>query len=314
MEFLSQYGLFLLKSVTVVIAFLLILAGFFSFSRKPKPLVEVTSLNTHYENFHTIMNKQVHNIKPEKKKKKKGGKQSSPSLFVIDFNGDIKASQVEQLREEISAILSIAKQDDEVLIRLESPGGSVNGYGLAAAELQRIRDKKIPLTVCIDKVAASGGYLMACVANQILAAPFAIIGSIGVVAQIPNFHRLLKKNNVDIELLTAGDYKRTLTLLGENTEVGRKKFQEDLEKIHLAFKKYLLAHRGQLDMDKVSTGEHWLATDAFDLRLVDKIITSDQYLIEKMNIFKAFKISVHVKGSIINKLLKPIMNLMHPWG
>ena len=247
-------------------------------------------------------------------KKVKKSKAKQPRLYVIDFNGDIKASQVEQLRDEVTSILTIAKPEDEVLIRIESPGGSVNGYGLAAAQLQRIRSQNIPLTACIDKVAASGGYLMACVANKIIAAPFAIIGSIGVVAQIPNFHRWLKKNNIDVELLTAGEYKRTLTLLGENTDKDRKKFQEDLEKIHTAFRQYVLTNRSQVEIDKVSTGEHWLATDAFDLRLVDKITTSDDYIINKMNEFKAFKLSIQPKTSLVNKLLKPAMSLMHPWA
>ena len=311
MEFLSQYGLFLLKSFTVVIACLLVFSGFFSISRKPRPKLEITSLNDDYEHINSLMNKK---ILGKKSKAKKKDKMIRPTLYVLDFNGDIKASQVEQLRDEVTAVLSIAKPVDEVLVRLDSPGGSVNGYGLAAAQLARIRNRNIPLTVSIDKVAASGGYLMACVANRILAAPFAIIGSIGVVAQIPNFHRWLKKNNIDIELLTAGEYKRTLTLLGENTEVGRKKFQEDLEKIHTAFRNYVLSNRAQLDMDKVSTGEHWLATDAFELRLIDKLTTSDDYLIEKINTYKTFKICIQQKTSLVNKLLKPAMRLMHPWG
>jgi serine protease SohB len=311
MEFLSQYGLFLLKTLTLVIAILLLFAGIFSISRKPKPKLEISSLNEQYEHLTNLMNKEILGKKPEKKKKNKDKK---PTLYVIDFSGDIKASQVEQLRDEISAILSIAKPEDEVLVRLDSPGGAVNGYGLAAAQLERIREKNIPLTVSIDKVAASGGYLMACVANYIIAAPFAIIGSIGVVAQIPNFHRWLKKNNIDIELLTAGEYKRTLTLFAENTEKGRKKFQEDLEKIHSAFRDYVLANRNQLDIEKVSTGEHWLAKDAFDLRLVDKLSTSDEYLIGKMAKYKAFKLTIQPKASIVNKLLKPAMRLMHPWA
>lgn len=311
MEFLSQYGLFLLKSLTIVIAFIVVFASFFALSRKPRPKLEITPLNDHYEQLNARMHKEILGTKVAKKKKDKSIK---PKLFVIDFNGDIKASQVEQLRDEVTAILSIAKPEDEVLIRLESPGGSVNGYGLAAAQLQRLRDKDIHLTVSIDKVAASGGYLMACVANSILAAPFAIIGSIGVVAQIPNFHRLLKKNDIDVELLTAGEYKRTLTLFGENTEGGRKKFQEDLEKIHTAFRNYVLTNRSQLDMDKVSTGEHWLATDAFELSLVDKLITSDDYLMSKMQGYKAFQLTIQPKVSLINKLLKPAMQLMHPWG
>lgn len=311
MEFLSQYGLFLLKAITVVIAFLIIFAGFFALSRKQKPKLEIISLNEEYQHLIALMSKEILQKKVEKQKKKKT---PPPTLFVLDFTGDIKASQVEQLRDEISAILAIAKPEDEILIRLESPGGSVNGYGLAASQLQRIRDKNIPLTVCIDKVAASGGYLMACVANHILAAPFAIIGSIGVVAQIPNFHRWLKKNNVDVELLTAGEYKRTLTVFGENTEAGRKKFQEDLEKIHTAFRNYVLNNRSQLDIDEVSTGEHWLATDAYELRLVDKITTSDDYIIEKMKAFNAVKLCVHRKESLINKLLNPAMKLLHPWA
>ena len=221
---------------------------------------------------------------------------------------------MEQLREEVSAILCIASKKDEVVIRLESPGGSVNGYGLAASQLQRLRDKHIPLTVCIDKVAASGGYLMACVANRIVAAPFAIIGSIGVVAQIPNFHRWLKKHDIDMELLTAGEYKRTLTLFAENTDKGRKKFKEDLEKIHEKFRDYVLANRQQLDMDKVATGEHWLARDAFDLKLVDSLKTSDEYINDNMQAFKIFKIAIHSKQTWLAKALKPATKLLHPWA
>lgn len=311
MEFLSQYGLFLLKSITVVIACLVVVAGFFSMSRKPKPKLEVTSLNKHYDHIISIMNKEVLGKKMPKKKK---NKEEQPTLYVIDFHGDIRASQVEQLRDEVTAILCTAKPGDEVLVRLDSPGGIVNSYGLAASQLQRIRDKNIPLTVSIDKMAASGGYLMACVANQIIAAPFAIIGSIGVVAQIPNFHRWLKKHDIDVELLTAGEYKRTLTLLGENTEKGRKKAQDDLEKIHAAFRNYVAEHREQLNIDQVSTGEHWLAKDAFDLNLVDKLCTSDDYIIEKIAHYKTFKLTVPSKTSLANKLLKPAMRFMHPWG
>jgi serine protease SohB len=311
MEFLALYSLFLLKCVTLVLAILFLLGGIFSISRKPKSKMDVVSLNEHHEFLHNLMTKEVLG---EKKPKQKKSKIKPPTLFVLDFNGDIKASQVEQLREEITAILTIAKPQDEVLIRLESPGGAVNGYGLAAAQLQRIRENNIPLCISIDKVAASGGYLMACVANKIVAAPFSIIGSIGVVAQIPNFYRWLKKHNIDVELLTAGEYKRTLTLFGENTEKGREKFKEDLEQIHQAFRAYVLSNRSQLDIEKVSTGEHWLAQDAFELKLVDELITSDEYLINKMKTHQAFKLSIPPKTSILNKLVKPAMSFLHPWG
>jgi serine protease SohB len=139
---------------------------------------------------------------------------------VLDFKGSMDAHEVGALREEITAVLTLVKPEDQVVLRLESPGGVVHGYGLAASQLQRLRDKQVPLTVAVDKVAASGGYMMACVADKIVAAPFSIIGSIGVVAQIPNFNRFLKSKEIDIELHTAGQFKRTLTLLGENTEEG----------------------------------------------------------------------------------------------
>ncbi|EPW3486810.1 protease SohB, partial [Cronobacter sakazakii] len=161
-------------------------------------------------------------------------------------------------------------------------GGVVHGYGLAASQLQRLRERQIPLTIAVDKVAASGGYMMACVANNIVAAPFAIIGSIGVVAQIPNFNRLLKRNDIDIELHTAGQYKRTLTLLGENTEEGREKFREDLNETHHLFKEFVHSMRPSLDIDAVATGEHWYGVQAKEKGLVDEISTSDDLIIARM--------------------------------
>jgi serine protease SohB len=313
MDFLAQYGLFALKALTLVIAFLLLVGGVLALGRKPKPKLQITSLNKQYEEIKQVLQKEILGKKPKQKKKKEKVKEVRPSLFVIDFNGDMKASQVEQLRNEISAILAVAKKDDEIVIRLESPGGIVNGYGLAASQLQRIRDKHIPLTVCIDKMAASGGYLMACVANKIIAAPFAIIGSIGVVAQMPNFHRWLKKHNIDVELLTAGEYKRTLTMFGENTAKGREKLQEDLEKIHANFRDYILANRDNVKIDEVATGEHWLAKDALDLFLVDDLKTSDDYILDKMEKYNTLKIAIQSKQSITSKLLKPVAQLLHPW-
>lgn len=309
MEFLSQYGLFLLKTVTAVIAILITLVGILALTNKSKPRLEISALNKERNEVMHLMTKVVGGVKPKKYKKV-----TQPAVYVLNFDGDITASQVKALREEITAILSIAEpKKDEVLVKLKSPGGSVSGYGLAAAQLQRLRDKHLKLTVCIDEVAASGGYLMACVANHVIAAPFAIIGSIGVVAQIPNFHRWLKKNDIDVELLTAGEYKRTLTLFAANTEKGRKKFQEDLEKIHKVFRDYVVSNRTNLDMEKVATGEHWLAKDALDLGLVDSLATSDAVLMEKMQHFNVYKIHLHVKTGLLQKLLKPVMSLVHTW-
>jgi len=212
---------------------------------------------------------------------KRGGEGSglAKSVFVIDFRGDLKASAVHNLRHEITSVLSLADSRDEVVIRLNSPGGMVHAYGLAASQVKRITDHGVSLTVCVDAVAASGGYMMACIADKIVAAPFAIIGSIGVVAQIPNFHRLLKKKDIDVEVITAGEYKRTLTFFGENTDKARQKFTEEVDETQGLFKEFVSANRPQVEIDRVATGEHWYGTRALELALVDELGTSDEYLV-----------------------------------
>ena len=203
--------------------------------------------------------------------------------FVIHFDGDVAATAVEHLRIEITAVLTMATQSDEVVVCIESPGGMVHSYGLAASQMMRIRSAGIPLTAVVDRVAASGGYLMAAVANKIVAAPFAVIGSIGVVAQVPNVHRLLKKNDVDVEVLTAGKYKRTLTLLGENTDEGREKFRQELEDVHALFQEFVIDNRPDLDLEAVATGEAWYGTRALELHLIDELATSDDYIGRRCN-------------------------------
>lgn len=223
-------------------------------------------------------------------------------LFVLDFNGDVQASAVNALRREITAVLSLAKPEDEVLLKLESPGGVVHGYGLAASQLQRLRDRNIPLTVAVDKVAASGGYMMACVANKIISAPFAIIGSVGVVAQVPNIHRLLKKHDIDVDVMTAGEFKRTVTLVGENTEKGKKKFQQELEETHELFKTFVSKNRPQLEIEKVATGEHWFGTQALELQLVDEIKTSDDVILDAVKSKEVIELKYREKKNLTQRL------------
>ncbi|MBJ8435908.1 protease SohB [Acinetobacter lactucae] len=230
-------------------------------------------------------------------------RKNNQKIFVLDFKGDIQASAVENLREEITLILATAKAGrDRVVVRLESPGGMVHGYGLAAAQLVRLRDAGFHLTICVDKVAASGGYMMACIANEIITAPFAIVGSIGVVAQVPNFNRLLKEHNVDFELYTAGQYKRTVTMFGENTPEGKAKFEEELQQTHVLFKHFVEKYRQQLNVDKVATGEHWYGEDALDLNLVDKLQTSDEYLLGLLPQHDVYVINTRKKATLGEKL------------
>ncbi|CNK46089.1 protease SohB [Yersinia alsatica] len=305
MELFSLYGLFLAKVVTIVVAIgavVLLIVSQGMRKQGQRGELNLVDLGEQYKEMQREMRlarmshaeqkawskefkKQQKSDQKLKKQRAKAGAVATekPCLYVIDFKGSIDAHEVTSLREEISAVLAVATAQDEVLLRLESPGGVVHGYGLAASQLERLRHKGIRLTVAVDKVAASGGYMMACVADRIISAPFAIIGSIGVVAQIPNFHRLLKKNDIDVELHTAGEFKRTLTLFGENTEQGREKFREDLNETHLLFKQFVQQQRPSLDIDAVATGEHWFGTQAKEKGLVDAIGTSDDLLIAEMD-------------------------------
>lgn len=222
-------------------------------------------------------------------------------IFVLDFDGDIEASAVENLREEINAIVTAASQGDKVLLRLESPGGMVHAYGLAASQLTRIKEAKLELIISVDQVAASGGYMMACVADKIIAAPFAIVGSIGVIAELPNFHRLLQHNKVDYEQHTAGEYKRTLTMFSENTEAARTKFKQELDETHQLFKQFIVQNRAKLDIDKVATGEHWYGLQALELGLIDKIQISDDFIIKAVSDYDVYSVSYEIKKSFTER-------------
>ncbi|EHU5195337.1 protease SohB [Vibrio vulnificus] len=306
MEFLLDYGLFLAKVVTFIVAIVVLLVLAKSLSSKSsatKGELEITNLSEQHKQTIEHLEHYLHDdaylkardkaAKKEEKEKdkqrekevKKAAKEGTldhkrePHLFVLDFNGSIDAKEVKSLREEITAILAVAGEGDEVLLRLESGGGMVHGYGLASSQLDRIKAAGLPLTIAVDKVAASGGYMMACVADKIVSAPFAIVGSIGVIAQIPNFNKLLKKHDIEFEQMTAGEYKRTLTMFGENTDKAREKFKQELEETHDLFKDFIRERRPELELEKVATGEHWFGTQAHSLGLVDEIATSDDLIV-----------------------------------
>lgn len=220
-----------------------------------------------------------------------GGGQRRPRVFVLDFLGDVRASQVGALRQEITAVLAEATAQDEVVLRLENRGGLVHDHGLAASQLLRLRQRGIPLTVAVDKIAASGGYLMACVADRIVAAPFAVVGSIGVIAELPNFHRLLDRNGIAVEQFKGGEHKRTVTMFGATTEEDRARLDSEIQDTHALFKEFVAAHRSQVDVETAGTGQHWYGTRALQLQLVDEIITSDDYLVRARERADVFEVS-----------------------
>lgn len=327
MEFIYEYGLFLAQAVTLVAAILIVISALVLIGARQRAdhnegHIEIRDINDKYRHIGETIRSVVDDpqtLKTQKKADKKAEKarakvakkqrKQAPSgeksdtsdrrkrLYVLHFQGDIKASATTNLREEISAVLSQIESGDEMLVTVESPGGLVHGYGLAASQLQRIRSAGVPLTIAVDKVAASGGYMMACVADRIIAAPFAVLGSIGVLAQLPNFHRLLKKNNIDFELLTAGEYKRTLTMFGENTDKGREKFIEELEETHSLFKNFVSTNRPGLDIAKVATGEIWYGQNALQEGLVDALQTSDAFVQERLQEWDVYEVRyVHKKN------------------
>ncbi|MGH8585098.1 MAG: protease SohB [Gammaproteobacteria bacterium] len=323
MDFITDYGLFVAKLATVLVFLLALTFGLVLIRKRGKAgqeeRLEVKRLNDKYDAMALALRaamgpkrafRQAHKaFKAERKARAKDaggdGSGARKRLFVLRFQGDIRASAVVALREEVTAVLTVATPNDEVVVILESPGGVVHGYGLAASQLQRFKDHGIALTVAVDKVAASGGYLMACVAGRIIAAPFAILGSIGVVGQMPNFNRLLKGHDVDYELFTAGEYKRTLTLFGENTEKGREKFREDIEITHALFKDFVRSHRPDVDIERVSTGEHWYGLQALDLKLVDAVRTSDDYLRDASATADLYELTYIRKRRGLERILSP---------
>ena len=320
MEFIYEYGMFLAKAVTLVAAVAVIIgliAGTAAGKAKPKKgQLQFTDLTAQYKAVTEDMQQQLLDKKQFKlwqKTQQSKKAETKPRLFVVDFHGSMDAREAESLREEVTAILAVAGKEDEVLLRLESGGGVVHGYGLAASQLDRLRKAEVSLTVAIDKVAASGGYMMACIGHKILAAPFAIVGSIGVIAQLPNFNKLLKKGHIDFEQFTAGEYKRTVTLFGENNDKGRQKFQQELEQTHQLFKQFVQDHRPQLDIDQVATGEHWFGYQALPLKLVDEIQTSDAYLLSQMPQRDLFQVRYQLRKGIAEKVGIGSANILSVW-
>jgi serine protease SohB len=272
--------------------------------------MSIESLNDRHDRRRSRLNAEILPKKERKaflKARKKAAKTATPPdkrIYVLDFKGDIGASAVKRLGREIDAVLTIARAGaDEVVVRIESPGGTVTGYGLAATQLGRLREAGITLTACVDQVAASGGYLMACVADRIVAAPFALLGSIGVVAQVPNLNRLLKKNDIDFEEMTAGEFKRSVSIFGEITPAGREHFRGKLDATHDAFKNFVLRGRPRLDIAKVANGDVWLGREALELGLIDELAASDGYLFRRRDEARIYEISSATRKTVLQQIL-----------
>mmetsp|Transcript_9058 Transcript_9058/g.12909 ORF Transcript_9058/g.12909 Transcript_9058/m.12909 type:complete len:423 (-) Transcript_9058:25-1293(-) len=226
--------------------------------------------------------------------------------IILELKGlDTMVAQAHDLNDKVSFLLeehrgkkentnttSLNSTDQtdselEVIILLESPGGSAAEYGLAAQQILRLRDEPgIQVTVIVDKVAASGGYMMACTSSpgRLYAAPFAVVGSIGVIGQTVNIHNALESWGVKPLVFRGGKHKAPVGLIGEVSEDGMKTIQKMIDKTHNAFKRHVLAARPKLakQIDDVATGDVWLGCDALDVGLIDRVITSDEYISQRL--------------------------------
>ncbi|HEX6995995.1 MAG TPA: protease SohB [Gammaproteobacteria bacterium] len=323
-ELAADYALFVAELITVLGLLLiaaLIVVGMSRRGAQPDGL-EVQHLNRRLEEHADVLRRVVHGkdrfrkllkrrAKERKKEKKASGEGDERSrVFVLDFKGDLRASAAQSLRHEVSAVLAVATERDLVFVRLENSGGTVHDHGFAASQLVRIKKQGIPLYVAVDKVAASGGYLMACVADKIIAAPFAIIGSIGVLAQLPNFNRLLESKGVEFEQIAAGRYKRTLTMFGKNTDEGREKLKEELAEVHELFKRLIAEHRPQVDVEAVATGEHWYGAKALELKLIDEIASSDDWLLAAARDREVYKVTYKRRRNWSERVLGGVESLL----
>jgi serine protease SohB len=331
-EFIFNYGLFLAKAVTVVVAVGTILLLFVAAAARRGHMpdgLEVEKLNDRYRKLADTVRKVVmtkadwkrksREDKKARKDEKKSARDSTAArkrIYVLNFKGDIRATGVSSLRNEVSAVAGVARPEDEVVVRLENMGGTVHEHGLAASQLLRLRSRGIPLTVIVDKVAASGGYLMASVADRVIAAPFAIIGSIGVLAQLPNFNRFLESRGIDFEQITAGKHKRTLSMFGKNTDENRAKMKEELEDVHRLFKQIVAEHRPELDVEKIATGEYWYGSRAKELGLIDELGSSDDYLMKAAENADVFSVTYKGRQTLLQKIqssVSSIANSAHSW-
>ena len=321
--FVADYGLFLLELLTIAAIVVLVALLILSAARRSQEHegLTVEHLNKTAQQRADVVRRALLGRRDSRKllrqrsKTEKAERKKKPDerrrMFVVDFKGDIRASATASLREEISAIIDVARKGDEVLLRLENAGGAVHEHGLAASQLLRLRARGIPLTAAVDKVAASGGYLMACAADRIIAAPFAIIGSIGVLVQLPNFHRLLESKGIDFEQITAGPYKRKLSLFGQNTDEGREKMKEEVVEVHELFQRQVRELRPAVDLDRVATGEHWYGSRALELNLIDEIGTSDDILLKAAESADVYRLAWKRPRRLIERMLQGAEGLLY---
>lgn len=218
---------------------------------------------------------------PARNKLSRARPASGKVTAVLRFEGDTMATGRQDFARMVDEVLHNKERIQRVIVVVNSPGGGVSVYGQMFAGMERMRNAGVDVTACVDTYAASGGYLMSVPAQRIIAAPFAMVGSIGVVSEFMNFNKLLRRLGVEPMTITAGELKRTVTPLSEVTEENKAAYKAQLEAIHRQFIAVVKKYR-EVDADRVCTGNHWTAAESVELKLnlVDGLATSQEYLFE----------------------------------
>lgn len=309
----GKYILNLLPQLAVIFIFFY---GLWSLlSRKGKAQNEQKiALKSYEKRYYEALTPQVREFVEKKdltalkKAQKAAQKEKGSCLYVIDFDGDMQASNTVQLAETTSCLLPLLRSTDKVLVRVKSSGGLVPHYGYAASQLSRLRSKA-SLTVAIDHIAASGGYLMACVAHEIIAAPFAIVGSIGVVGLVPNVHPLLKNHGIDVHEHTAGEYKRSLSPWAAVTPEKVQRYEHELSMTHELFQEFVQQYRPNLEPEVLQTGEYrYAARSVGDTGLVDKVQSSDDFIAEHLPKYHVIFVTCREEKSVWQRLSGALMH------
>ncbi len=193
----------------------------------------------------------------------------------------IKVGMVERVRE----ILAKAEQDRRIkalLVRINSPGGTVTSSDIIYHEIQAYKERtNTRVYVSILDMAASGGYYIAMAGDKIVGHPTSLTGSIGVIALKVNLEGLLHKVGVDWEIVKSADKKDFLSPLRRLTAEERKLFQSTIDSYHERFLTIIAENRPELELEDVKTladGRVFTAEKAMEAKLIDMIGYLDQTL------------------------------------
>ena len=197
---------------------------------------------------------------------------------VADFFGTVSEGMVGRVREE----LDTAREDDQIkaiVLRINSPGGTVTGSDLLYDEIRRFKqERKLPVVAQLMGTAASGGYYVALAADEIYAERTTVTGSIGVIFSGVNIAGLMEKFGVENQTITSGKFKDAGSLLRRMRPEERAQLQSVIDDLYARFVEVVQTGRTKLTGEQIralADGRIFSATQAKQAGLVDEIGSLD---------------------------------------